>query len=95
MAELCYHKSHYAAGRIEQIPGYSAPMSGTFFQEFVVECPGDPSEINEKLLDYGIIGGADISPQVPNGMLVCVTEMNTRDEIDSLVTALTEIGGAA
>ena len=58
VAELCYHKSHYAADRIEAIPGYSVPMDGTFFQEFVVECPGDPSEINEKLLDHGIIGGA-------------------------------------
>ena len=95
VSELCYHKSHYAAAKIEQIPGYSVPMNGTFFQEFVVECPGDPSKINEKLLDHGIIGGADISAQVPNGMLVCVTEMNTRDEIDILAAALTEIGGAA
>ena len=95
VAELCYHKSHYAASKIEEIPGYSVPMDGTFFQEFVVACPSSPSEINEKLLDYGIIGGADISAQVPNGMLVCVTEMNSRDEIDNLVTALTAIGGAA
>ena len=95
IAELCYHKSHYAAAKIDEISGYSVPMGGTFFQEFVVECPGDPSVINEKLLDHGIIGGADISAQVQNGMLVCVTEMNTRDEIDNLVAALGEIGGAA
>ena len=95
VAELCYHKAHYAASKLKEIPGYSVPMSGTFFQEFVVKCPGDPSEINERLLDYGIIGGADISSQVPNGMLVCVSELNTREEIDSLATALAEIGGAA
>ena len=70
-------------------------MTGTFFQEFVVECPGSPSEINERLLEHGIIGGADISAQVPNGMLVCVTELNTREEIDKLASALTEIGGTA
>ena len=95
VAELCYHKANYAAAKIKEIPGYSIPMNGTFFQEFVVKCPRDPSETNEMLLDYGIIGGADISAQVPNGMLLCVTEMNTRDEIDSLVAALTEIGGTA
>jgi glycine dehydrogenase subunit 1 len=95
VSELCYHKAHYASAKIAEIPGYSVPMSGTFFQEFVVECPGSPSDINEQLLDYGIIGGLDISEQVPNGMLVCVTEMNSREEIDRLAAALSEIGGSA
>jgi glycine dehydrogenase subunit 1 len=95
VSELCYHKAHYASAKIAEIPGYSVPMSGTFFQEFVVDCPGSPSDINEQLLDYGIIGGLDISEQVPNGMLVCVTEMNSREEIDRLAAALSEIGGSA
>ena len=94
VAELCYHKAHYAATLIDQIPGYSLPIAGTFFQEFVVQCPLPPSEINERLLDHVIIGGLDISSQVPNGMLVCVTEMNSREEIEALATALSEIGAA-
>ena len=91
IAELCYHKSHYAAGLISDIPGYSLPVEGTFFQEFVVECPAPPSEINRKLLEHKIIGGLDVSEQVPNGMLVCVTEMNSREEIENLATALAEV----
>ena len=91
IAELCYHKSHYAADLISEIPGYSLPVEGTFFQEFVVECPAPPSEINSKLLDHKIIGGLDVSEQVPNGMLVCVTEMNSREEIESLATALAQV----
>ena len=93
VAELCYHKAQYAANLIARIPGYSLPISGKFFQEFVVECPLPPSEINERLLDFGIIGGFDISSHVPNGMLVCVSELNSRDEIERLASALTEIGG--
>lgn len=92
VAELCYHKAHYASSLIDQVPGYSLPMAGTFFQEFVVECPLPPSEVNERLLDHGIIGGLDISSQVPNGMLVCVSELNSRDEIERLASALSEIG---
>ena len=92
IAELCYHKSHYAAAKIDQLPGYSVPMKGTFFQEFVVECPASPSQINDRLLDYGIIGGLDISSELRNGMLLCATEMNSREEIDRLVSALEEIG---
>ena len=94
ISELCYHKSHYAARLIDSIPGYSLPMEGTFFQEFVVECPATPSTINRKLLDYGIIGGYDVSSHARNGMLICVTEMNSRDEIDRLASALAEIGQA-
>ena len=92
IAELCYHKSHYASQLISKIPGYSTPLEGTFFQEFVVTCPAPPSEINRKLLERKIIGGLDISGQVPSGMLVCVTEMNSREEIEDLATALSEVG---
>ncbi len=93
VAELCYHKAHYAASLIEKIPGYSLPLKGTFFQEFVVKCPKKPSEINEALLKKGIIGGLDVSQVTPNGMLVCASELNTRQEIEALAKALAEIGG--
>lgn len=90
-AELTYQKSHYAARRISDIPGYSLPLKGSFFQEFVVECPTSPKEILSQLYTDNIIGGLDISDTVHNGMLVCVTEMNTRQEIDSLVESLSKI----
>ena len=92
IARLCYHKAHYAASLIAQIPGYSVPAEGTFFREFVVECPLPPAEINERLLGYSILGGLDVSATIPNGMLVCVTEMNPREEIERLANALAEIG---
>ena len=95
VAELCYHKAHYAASLIEKIPGFSLPLTGTFFREFVVQCPMPPGRINERLLDYHMIGGLDVTDQVHNGMLLCCTELNTRDEIEALAGALAEIGGAA
>ncbi len=90
-AELTYQKSHYAAKLISDIPGYSIPMKGTFFQEFVVECPISTKETLSQLHRDNIIGGLDISDSVHNGMLVCVTEMNTREDIDSLVESLSKI----
>ncbi len=92
IAELCYHKAHYAASLIADIPGYYLPLNGTFFREFVVQCPMPPEETNRLLLERGIIGGLDVSDQVPNGMLLCCTEVNSREEIDSLAAALAEIG---
>jgi glycine dehydrogenase subunit 1 len=94
VAELCYHKAHYAAQRIARLPGYSLPFDGLFFKEFVVRCPRPPSDVNRALLARGIIGGLDVSQHMENGLLLCVTEMNTRQEIDRLVEALVEIGGS-
>ncbi len=93
VAQLCYQKSHYAASLIEQLPGYSLPLDGVFFQEFVVECPRSPTEINKALASKGIIGGLDISDRIHNGMLICVTEVNTRLDIETLVQALVDIEG--
>jgi glycine dehydrogenase subunit 1 len=95
VAELCYHKAHYAASLIERIPGYSLPVKGVFFREFVVQCPRPVEEVNRRLLDHRIIGGLDVSEIVPNGMLLCCTEVNSREEIESLAGALTQIGGAS
>lgn len=92
IAELTYHKSHYAASLISRIPGYYLPIDGTFFQEFVVQCPIAPGEVNRRLLQEGIIGGLDVSDRITNGLLLCVTEMNSRQEIDGLAEALGRIG---
>ena len=94
-AELCYHKAHYLASLIEDIPGYSLPIQGTFFREFVAQCPRPPAEINENLLEYKIIGGLDVSDQIENGLLLCCTDLNTRGQIEALANALSEIGGGA
>ena len=92
VAELCYQKAHYAASRIAELSGYSLPIDGTFFQEFVVTCPIPPAEVNRRLMDRNILGGLDVSESISNGMLLCVTEMNSREDIDTLVNALEEIG---
>lgn len=91
VSELCYHKAHYAESLIRQIPGYTFPIDGIFFQEFVVQCPKPPTEINNQLLTRGIVGGLDVSDQINNGLLLCVTEMNSRIEIELLAKALSEI----
>ncbi len=97
-AELSYHKAHYLAGQINALEGWNAnPDSRPFFNEFPATSPIPPSEINRQLIQRGIIGGLDISDTVPNGILFCVTEMNSRQDIDRLVDALAETGngGAA
>jgi glycine dehydrogenase subunit 1 len=93
VAELCYHKAHYAAGAIAGLEGYSLVFQQPFFKEFAVRCPVAPGQINQALFKEGIIGGLDISDMIDNGMLFCVTEVNTRSEIDRLVEILGKFRG--
>ena len=93
ISEMTYHNAHYAASLIADIPGFSLPLNGTFFQEFIVKCPLPPSIIQRVLLDKGIICGIDVSEQIENGILICVTEMNTKKEIDDLVAAMKSMVG--
>ncbi|MFQ5858000.1 MAG: aminomethyl-transferring glycine dehydrogenase subunit GcvPA, partial [Anaerolineae bacterium] len=90
-AKLCYHKAHYAADRIASLSGYERVFDGPFFHEFAVRTPIAPREVNAALREHGIIGGYDLGrryDELDDAMLFCVTEMNTRDQIDGLVNAL-------
>jgi glycine dehydrogenase subunit 1 len=94
VAEHCYHKAHYTAEQIAGLEGYELVFSGPFFHEFVVRTPIPPAEVNRHLLERGIIGGYDLGrsyPELSDAMLFCVTEMNSRAQIDDLVKALSEI----
>lgn len=94
VAELCYHKAHYAAERVAALDGFELVFDAPFFKEFAVKMPLSSAEVNAKLLKRGIIGGYDLSqayPELAEAMLLCVTEMNTKEEIDQLVQAFHEI----
>lgn len=95
VARLCYQKSRYAAGRIREVAGLPvnphAPRR-PYFREFVVPLDRPVAEVNRVLLEeHRILGGYDLGqdyPSLQGHMLVAVTEMNTREEIDRLARAL-------
>jgi glycine dehydrogenase subunit 1 len=94
VAELCYQKAHYAAAQLSQIEGMGLCFSEPFFHEFAL-CVNRPvEEVNKHLLDHGIIGGYDLGqdyPALKDHMLVAVTEMNSKQDIDTLVQVLSEV----
>jgi glycine dehydrogenase subunit 1 len=94
LAELCYHKAHYAAKRIADLDGYQVAGDKPFFEEFVIRCPAPVQAINNHLLEeWGLIGGYDLGqdyPEMKTHMLLCVTEAISRPEIDALAEALAE-----
>jgi glycine dehydrogenase subunit 1 len=92
VAELCYNKAHYAADQLRDLPGYEVVADRAFFNEFMLRCPRPVDEVNQYLLEeWGIVGGLDLErhyPSLAQTMLVCVTEMNSREDIDCLAQAL-------
>jgi glycine dehydrogenase subunit 1 len=98
LASLCYQKSHYAARRLAELPGCrvnpQAPAT-PFFKEFVLALPLPAAQANAALHDdFGIVGGYDLGledPALAQRMLIAVTELNDRAEIDGLVAALAQV----
>ncbi len=93
VAELTYHKAHYAAAQIDQLTGYEVVNKNPFFKEFVVRCPKPAQEIATELNKKKILPGFVISRALPertHELLICVTEMNSKSQIDNLVQALKE-----
>lgn len=91
VANLCLQKSHYAARRIYQIPGFEPTFTSCFFKEFAVKCPIPPNKINKLLWDNKILGGFELRrlyPQLQNSLLFCVTEKRTKGDIDRLIRLL-------
>lgn len=94
VANLCYQKAHYAASELSKIDGFGLCFSDPFFHEFVLCCPKPAGEVNQHLLENGILGGYDLGkdyPALKDHLLVAVTEMNSKEEIDTLVEALKEV----
>ncbi|MCK4507108.1 MAG: aminomethyl-transferring glycine dehydrogenase subunit GcvPA [Desulfuromonadales bacterium] len=96
LAEQNLAKAEYAKAAIGAIDGFSIPFTAPTFNEFVVEFEGDADAMLESLEAQGILGGIPLTkyfPEMENRFLVCVTEQNSKADIDALVVALK--GGVA
>ncbi|MBF2475506.1 aminomethyl-transferring glycine dehydrogenase subunit GcvPA [Listeria seeligeri] len=90
MAKQNLDKSHYAKQKFRE-NGFEVLFSDGFFNEFVIKLAKPIKEVNEALLDEGIIGGYDLGfydAKYEKHMLVAVTEMRTKEEIDAFVASL-------
>lgn len=95
MAQLNMQKARYAKRVLEE-KGFTVVARGAFFNEIVVKLIRPASDVNEKLLEKGMIGGYDLGtayPEWENHMLVAVTEIRTKEEIDAFVKELGDING--
>ncbi|MDA4122435.1 MAG: aminomethyl-transferring glycine dehydrogenase subunit GcvPA [Thaumarchaeota archaeon] len=89
--------SQYAAKRLSTVKGVRLRFQGPFFKEFVLDfnrSGKSVAAINRALLKERIIGGKDLSKELPElgqSSLYCVTEMRTQADIDRLAGAMEEV----
>jgi glycine dehydrogenase subunit 1 len=84
MAKQNVQKSAYLKKQLT-LAGVDIVGDGPTFNEFVINCGQPVKDVNRKLLEKGMIGGFDLGSVEPerNGqMLVCVTELRTKEELD-------------
>ena len=86
-ARQCLSKAHYAAELLGTV-GCSLKYKGEFFNEFVTTSPVSAYELMQRLSEKGILGGLPLNE---GEILWCVTEMNSKQEIDQLVEAIKEV----
>lgn len=94
VSELCYQKAHYAADQISKLPGFELWSGQSFFNEFLVQCPQPAHEISDHLMEHNLLAGYPVGKDYPgmeNYLLIAVTEMNTKEDIDWLVSGLEEV----
>ncbi len=98
LGEGVMRRAAYTIQQLSRIKGVRTPVfTGPHFKEFIVNFDDSGktvAEINQKLLEYGIFGGKDLSKDFPalgQSAQYCVTEVHSADDIHKLVRALEEV----
>ena len=101
MGEGIMFRAQYAMKKLAEIHGVRAPgFQSPHFAEFIVNFDGTGktvAEINQALLAQHIFGGHDLShefPELGQSALVCVTEVHTQADIDTLIHSVRKVVGA-
>lgn len=97
VGELILQNAQYAAQKLAALKNVSLRFDTPFFEEFVLDfnkTGRTVAEINRALLERGVFGGRDLSRDfagLGQCAMYCVTEVHTKEDIDTLVSALGEI----
>jgi len=87
-------KAHYLAGRLADIPGVAPVAGAPYAREFAVTLPVEPGRVVQAMGERGYLAGIPLDgdyPELPNALLVAVTERRTRRELDGYADALAEV----
>lgn len=93
VTELNMENAYFLRTALEGIRKVKVLTKGPIFNEFVIELPKSVLAVNDTLLKKGIIGGLDLEryyPECKNQMLLCATEVKSKEELVRFADALKE-----
>ena len=87
VAKLSYSRAHLLHNKLKNM-GFEPLNKKPFYNEFIMKAPaGSLENISSNLLKNGILGGLNL-PE--DKILICCTEMNTVQDIESYVSIIKE-----
>jgi glycine dehydrogenase subunit 1 len=91
----CLNAAQYLRAGIESLSGYSVPYSAPVFNEMAVRSEARPAaDVVSSLAEQGILAGVDLGrfrETWSHDLLLAVTELHTREDLDRLLAALAEL----
>ena len=97
IGETIIQRSRYAIDALSRLEGVKVLFPDNAFKEFVVNFDGTGKSVealNKALIEYKIFGGIDLSadfPELGKSALYCVTEIHSKEDLDTLVASLKEV----
>lgn len=95
LAKINFEKAEKLSEEISSIDGFKKRFSATHFNEFVIKCRKNVNSIYSSLLERGILCGPILDeryPELKNCIIFGVTEMNSEEDMDKLISVLREVG---
>jgi glycine dehydrogenase subunit 1 len=93
VSRLNHDRAEYAKRTLSAIAGNRLVFGGPTFNEFVLGVRDDAVALRDRLLERGLLAGLPLGrlyPGLENALLVCVTELTTKSQIDALARAMAE-----
>ncbi len=91
LASLNFAKAEYAKARVRETPGLRLVTSAASFNEIAVAVPGSAQAALARARDAGVVAGLDLAPFAPQlgpSVLMCTTELASREAIDRALALL-------
>ena len=91
VAATSHNNTAALAVQVSGIQGVKLAFHGAHFHEVVVKLSKPASEVLEKMLEQGVVGGYDLIssyPQLGHAILVCATETKTETDLQRYTEAL-------
>ena len=89
IASQNFQKANYVKNKLTEIPGYEILNKKPTYNEFIVKCP-DVDALTHECKQLNLLPPLRLSkyfPNLKNTVLVCVTEINSRESIEKFINA--------